>query len=98
MMYTFDNTFQVSFLFRDGISLKIQTQKKQFQKLNFSLGCIAFVKDEEGMPAVKPLEDALKPPKPTEMVSFTSTLSIQSIQKFIKKYKIREPLLKINRD
>ncbi|XP_055307744.1 EP300-interacting inhibitor of differentiation 3-like isoform X2 [Sitodiplosis mosellana] len=78
MMYTFDNTFQVSFLFRDG--------------------CIAFVKDHEGGPAIKPLEDTLKPPKPSEMTSFTSTLSLGLIQKYIKKYNIREAMLKINRD
>lgn len=60
MMYTFDNTFQISFLFRDG--------------------CIAFVKDKEGLPAIKPLEDASKPPKPSEMTSFTSTLSQDLIQ------------------
>ncbi|XP_055317108.1 EP300-interacting inhibitor of differentiation 3-like [Sitodiplosis mosellana] len=78
MMYTFDNTFQVSFLFRDG--------------------CIAFVKDHEGGPAIKPLEDTSKPPKPSEMTSFTSTLSLGLIQKYIKKYNIREAMLKINRD
>lgn len=56
MMYTFDNAFQVSFLFRDG--------------------CIAFVKDDEGMPAIKPLNQNNKPPKPAENASFTSTLNM----------------------
>lgn len=60
MMYTFDNTFQVSFLFRDG--------------------CIAFVKNDEGLPAIKPVDATKKPPKPTEMTSFTSSLSHDLIQ------------------
>lgn len=60
MMYTFDNTFQVSFLFRDG--------------------CIEFVKDKDGLPAIRPLEDDTKPPKPSEMTSFTSILSMDLIQ------------------
>lgn len=59
MMYTFDNTFQVSFLFRDG--------------------CIAFVKDDEGLPAIKPIVGP-KPPKPSEMTSFTSSLNHNLIQ------------------
>lgn len=82
--------------------VKISTYKDLFNltnpKSDFFPGCIAFVKDEEGMPAIKPLEDSSKPPKPNEMVSFTSTLSLQSINDYIKKYKIREPLLKINRN
>lgn len=101
MMYTFDNTFQVSFLFRDG--------------------CIAFVKDKEGLPAIKPLDVESKPPKPSEMTSFTSNLSQQLIQvvtllehvaiklfillnsfffpqKYTQKYNIREPMLKISRE
>lgn len=60
MMYTFDNTFQVSFLFRDGL--------------------IAFVKDDEGLPAIKPIDKNEKLPKPTEMTSFTSSLSHDVIQ------------------
>lgn len=60
MMYTFDNTFQVSFLFRDGL--------------------IAFVKDDEGLPAIKPIDETKKPPKPSEMTSFTSNLDHNLIQ------------------
>lgn len=60
MMYTFDNTFQISFLFRDG--------------------CIAFVKDDEGLPAIKPIDETTKLQKPTEMTSFTSSLSNDLIQ------------------
>lgn len=60
MMYTFDNTFQVSFLFRDGL--------------------IAFVKDDEGLPAIKPIDKNAKPAKPAEMTSFTSSLSHDMIQ------------------
>lgn len=60
MMYTFDNTFQISFLFRDGL--------------------IAFVKDDEGLPAIKPIDKNAKPPKPSEMTSFTSSLSHDMIK------------------
>lgn len=77
MMFTFDNSFQISFLFRDGM--------------------IGFLKDDEGLPAIKPIGDP-KPPKPSETTSFTSTLNHRIIQKYIKKYNIREPMLKIARD
>lgn len=60
MMYTFDNTFQISFLFRDGL--------------------IAFVKDDEGLAAIKPIDANAKLPKPAEMTSFTSSLSHDVIQ------------------
>lgn len=60
MMYTFDNTFQVSFLFRDGM--------------------IAFVKDDDGLPAIKPISDNAKLKKPNEMTSFTSSLDNALIQ------------------
>lgn len=60
MMYTFDNTFQVSFLFRDGL--------------------IAFVKDEEGLPAIKPMDKNAQVAKPAEMTSFTSSMSHDLIQ------------------
>lgn len=59
MMYTFDNSFQISFLFRDGM--------------------IGFLKDDEGLPAIKPIGDP-KPPKPSETTSFTSTLNHRIIQ------------------
>lgn len=69
MMYTFDNTFQVSFLFRDGL--------------------IAFVKDDEGLPAIKPFDKGAKPPKPAEMTSFTSSLSHKLIQVHLNLLKLK---------
>lgn len=60
MMYTFDNTFQVSFLFRDGM--------------------IAFVKGDEGLPAIKPMSENAKLKKPSENTSFVSTLDHKLIQ------------------
>lgn len=78
MMYTFDNTFQVSFLFRDGL--------------------IAFVKDDEGLPAIKPMDESAMPAKPAEMTSFTSSMSHDLIQKYTKKYNIRQPMLNISRE
>ncbi|XP_031625766.1 EP300-interacting inhibitor of differentiation 3 [Contarinia nasturtii] len=78
MMYTFDNTFQLSFLFRDGM--------------------ISFVKDREGLPAIVPLDEATKPPKPSEMTSFTSSLGHDLIEKYIQKYNIRKPVLNIPRE
>lgn len=59
MMHTFDNSFQISFLFRDGL--------------------IAFEKDEEEMPCIRPLLGPNKPPKPAENTSFVSRLDMTII-------------------
>lgn len=70
MMYTFDNCFQLSFLFRDGH--------------------IAFLKGDDGYPAIIPLDETNKPPKPSENKTFVPRLDMQIINVSDFKFKLFE--------
>lgn len=55
-MHTFDNSFQISFLFRDGL--------------------ISFEKGDDDLPAIRPISENNRPPKPSENTSFVSRLDM----------------------